>query len=100
LLGPLDLSAWLGKSLGWVIAGGESGGKARKSDPAWFRALRDQCKKARVPFHFKQWGNWAPASDGDAEAAGETRRRALVRMAKTTAGRELDGRTWDGLPAT
>ncbi len=87
LLGPLDLSGWLGKSLGWVIAGGESGGKARKSDPVWFRALRDQCMAARVPFHFKQWGNWAPASDGE-----------MARMSKKAAGRVLDGRTWDGFP--
>lgn len=87
LLGPLDLSEWLGKSLGWVIAGGESGGKARKSDPAWFRTLRDQCIKARVPFHFKQWGNWAPTDEGE-----------LARMPKRAAGRMLDGLTWDGFP--
>jgi protein gp37 len=47
--------------LGWVIVGGESGKHARPMDPAWALALRDQCALARVPFHFKQWGEWAPA---------------------------------------
>jgi protein gp37 len=47
---------WLSSVPGidWVIAGGESGQKARPSDPAWFRALRDQCKAAGVPFFMKQ----------------------------------------------
>lgn len=43
---------------GLVITGGESGRKARPSNPAWFRSLRDQCAGAGVPFHFKQWGEW------------------------------------------
>ena len=47
-------------ALSWVIAGGESGPKARPSHPAWFRALRDQCFASNVPFFFKQWGQWAP----------------------------------------
>lgn len=44
----------------WVIAGGESGKKARPSHPDWFRSLRDQCAAAGVPFYFKQWGEFAP----------------------------------------
>jgi hypothetical protein len=28
--------------------------------PAWARSLRDQCAAVGVPFHFKQWGEWAP----------------------------------------
>lgn len=44
----------------WVIAGGESGPKARPSHPLWFRSLRDQCLRTGVPFFFKQWGEWAP----------------------------------------
>lgn len=46
--------------LDWVIAGGESGPKARPSHPDWFRSLRDQCADAAVPFLFKQWGEWIP----------------------------------------
>lgn len=45
----------------WVIAGGESGGKARPTHPDWFRSLRDQCEAARTPFFFKQWGDYIEA---------------------------------------
>ncbi|HEY2010568.1 MAG TPA: phage Gp37/Gp68 family protein [Rhizomicrobium sp.] len=47
--------------LDWVICGGESGPGARPMHPNWARALRDQCAAAEIPFHFKQWGEWAPA---------------------------------------
>lgn len=46
--------------LSWVIAGGESGPRARPTHPDWFRSLRDQCAAAGVPFLFKQWGEWVP----------------------------------------
>lgn len=55
LLGPLDLSPWLA-DLGWVIVGGESGPKSRPMHPRWVRVVRDQCRKAAVPFFFKQHG--------------------------------------------
>ncbi|NKC33469.1 phage Gp37/Gp68 family protein [Falsiroseomonas selenitidurans] len=42
----------------WVISGGESGPAARPSHPDWHRSLRDQCAEAKVPFFFKQWGEW------------------------------------------
>ncbi|MGS1033168.1 phage Gp37/Gp68 family protein [Burkholderia glumae] len=44
----------------WVIAGGESGHRARPAHPDWFRSLRDQCAAAGVPFMFKQWGEYLP----------------------------------------
>ncbi|MCK7615201.1 DUF5131 family protein [Roseibium sediminicola] len=47
-----------GPGLDWVIAGGESGDKARPMHPDWPRALRDQCAAAGVAFMFKQWGAW------------------------------------------
>ena len=54
--------------IGWVIAGGESGDKkdlgVRPSHPFWFRDLRDQCVVARIPFFFKQWGDWKPVCEG------------------------------------
>lgn len=66
----------LGKSdevlLDWVIAGGESGPKARPSHPDWFRSLRDQCVSASVPFFFKQWGEWRPAPWKYVRDAGST----------------------------
>ncbi len=40
--------------LDWVVAGGESGPKARPMHPDWVRSLRDQCQAAGVPFFFKQ----------------------------------------------
>lgn len=48
------------KIIDWIIAGGESGPRARPIHPDWARSLRDQCKAAGVPFLFKQWGEWAP----------------------------------------
>jgi protein gp37 len=51
--------------LDWVIAGGESGAKARPSHPDWFRSLRDQCAKGGVPFLLKQWGEWAPGESAN-----------------------------------
>ena len=50
------------RGLDWVIVGGESGPGARPMCPDWARSLRDQCAAAGVPFHFKQWGEWAPAN--------------------------------------
>jgi len=80
LVGPIDLSRWFGlyqfeegkyalkvgsrfkDSPDWVITGGESGSKKGTipMHPDWVRELRDQCKAAKVPFFFKQWGNYAP----------------------------------------
>ena len=85
LLSEVDLTPWL-EDIDWVIAGGESGGKARPMELGWARSLRDQCRAAGVAFHFKQWGNWRPEGD------------VMERMSKKTAGRELDGRTWDEYP--
>ena len=77
--------------LDWVVAGGEIGVGARPVQPDWLRALRDQCFAARVPFFFRQWGEWAPGS-------GEEPTRTLVRVGKRAAGRLLDGRSWDQIP--
>jgi protein gp37 len=57
----------------WVITGGESGRNARPSHPDWFRSLRDQCASAGVPFFFKQWGEWAPSDDIDANSKADHR---------------------------
>ena len=53
----LDLSG-----LHWLIAGGESGPRARPMRVAWVRDLRDQCAAAGIPFFFKQWGGPHPQS--------------------------------------
>lgn len=74
LLGPLPKLNLRG--IHWVIVGGESGPGARPMKEAWVTDIRDQCRKAKVPFFFKQWGG----------------------VNKKKAGRELDGRTWDEMP--
>lgn len=81
----------------WVIAGGETDqGQhvARPANPDWFRKIRDQCEYAKVPFHFKQWGEWS-ADGGQAYA---TTPRVLFqngpnvwRLGKAKTGRLLDG---------
>ena len=103
LLGQLDLRTWLGSSIDWVITGGESGPKARPSSPSWFRELLSQCMESEVPFHFKQWGDWAPGQGLNFPAARRQKSQAedgtlMVRVGKKTAGRVLDGTTWDDLP--
>lgn len=101
LLGALNLRPWLKAQINWVIAGGESGGKSRPTDPTWVRGLRDQCSSSSVPFHFKQWGNWAPLNEAreNARVTQLASGERVVRMAKQSAGRQLDGRVWDGAPA-
>jgi protein gp37 len=76
LLGPLDGLDLTG--LDWVIAGGESGMNYRPMDIRWARGIRDACLQAGVPFFFKQWGGRTPKS----------------------LGRDLDGQTWDQMPAS
>ncbi len=116
LLGPLDLKCWLSqpnsaksrqdiRGIDWVIAGGESGPRARPMNPAWAEDLRDQCTNAGVPFHFKQWGHWRPAGDRDAPGARTVRVQGrngglvtLVKLGKKAAGRELAGKVWDAVP--
>ncbi len=66
------------RAIDWVIVGGESGPKARPVDLKWVTDIRDQCVEARVPFFFKQWGG----------------------RNKRASGRELEGRTWDEMPAS
>ena len=95
LLGPVDLSTYIA-GLHWIIAGGESGSSARPTHPDWVRGLRDQCVNAGVAFHFKQWGNWYPHEKCGVEHDGTV--TSFVRMSKKTAGRVLDGWTWDELP--
>lgn len=56
LLTELDLAPYLTPQILEVIAGGESGPRARPARFEWFLNLSAQCKKAKVPFKFKQTG--------------------------------------------
>lgn len=102
LLGPLDLGSYLG-GLSWVIAGGESGPKARPPSPSWFRGLMSQCHAGGVPFLFKQWGDWAPAEGGHRETKGRSQRAEdgtpMMKLGKKLAGRQLDGNEWNQFPS-
>jgi protein gp37 len=71
-IGELNLTG-----IDWAIVGGESGPGARSIDPSWVTDIRDQCNKNNIPFFFKQWG-------------GVNRKKA---------GRVLEGRTWEEMPA-
>jgi protein gp37 len=71
-LGSLNLSG-----IHWVIVGGESGPGARPLRKEWVLSVKNQCWKARVPFFFKQWGG----------------------VQKSKFGRELNGKTYDQMPA-
>ena len=100
LLGPVDLGRWA-HAIDWVITGGESGPKARPTSPSWFRSLLNQCMAADIPFHFKQWGDWAPGQGinlAKARAAPAEDGTTMLRVGKKVAGRHFDGITWDGLP--
>jgi len=70
-LGEIDLDG-----IGWVIAGGESGPKARPMRHEWVTNIRDQCLTKGVPYFFKQWGG----------------------VNKKANGRILEGKEWNQLP--
>ncbi len=74
LLGPIPRLSL--SDIHWVIVGGESGPGARPMDPQWVTQIKNRCVALGVPFFFKQWGG----------------------VNKKTAGRLLEGRTWDQMP--
>jgi protein gp37 len=74
LLGAIDALPLEG--IDWVIVGGESGAKARPMREEWVESILRQCRRAGVPFFFKQWGG----------------------VMKHRTGRELHGRTYDEMP--
>jgi len=75
LLGPIcDMNL---AGIDWVIVGGESGPGAREMREEWVLDIKEQCELHEIPFFFKQWGG----------------------VNKKKAGRLLQGRTWDQMPA-
>jgi protein gp37 len=71
-----DLGKFSLSGISWVIVGGESGRGARPMEEPWVLSVREQCKRHKVPFFFKQWGG----------------------VNKSEAGRELQGRLYDEMP--
>ncbi|MBF0185994.1 MAG: phage Gp37/Gp68 family protein [Magnetococcales bacterium] len=85
LLGPLDLTPWLGDGqIDWVIAGGESGARARPMQAAWVSGLYKQCLERTTSFFFKQWGVFG--EDG-------------IRRNKKSNGKTLMGQELQAFPA-
>ncbi len=76
LIGPLDALPLEG--IHWAIVGGESGPRARPLRKEWVTSIFRQCRAARVPFFFKQWGG----------------------VRKDLTGRELNGRIYNEMPGT
>jgi protein gp37 len=107
------LSSCSGPRLDWIICGGESGPGARPMHPDWARSVRDQCAAAGVPYFHKQNGAWIHQSQGarwptyaeliDADADPNMHRwpdgTASFRIGKARAGRLLDGREHNDMPA-
>ncbi len=90
LLGPLPALDLQG--IHWVIVGGESGRGARPMDPDWAAEIRDQCRRARVPFFFKQYGTLKANPDQGDPTAKEN-------GGESKGGRTLRGRVWHQFPA-
>jgi protein gp37 len=61
----------------WAIVGGESGPRARDMLPEWVDEIESMCRRSGTAFFFKQWGG----------------------KNKKAAGRVLNGRTYDEMPA-
>jgi protein gp37 len=119
-LGGVDWKGW--EFLSWMISGGESGPNARPSHPDWHRETRDWCGASKVPYLFKQWGEFTPGVNverqrGTVETAAWFDDRWLMssenlanceghvddepdlyRVGKKAAGRLLDGAEHNGFP--
>jgi protein gp37 len=100
LLGPLSIAA-ARFALDQLICGGESGPGARPMHPDWARPLRNECLSFRIRFFFKQWGEYGPCVNLDAQLAlGDGAwKKYMVKLGKKTAGRKLDGEIWSQFPA-
>ena len=84
LLGQINLDKKSLNGIDWVIVGGESGPRARRMRKEWVDKIFVACKKAGVPFFFKQWGTY--------DIEGE-------RVGKKRSGRSYNGRLWNEMPA-
>jgi protein gp37 len=64
-------------NIDWAIIGGESGPRSRPMQVAWVHQIEDRCRAYATAFFFKQWGG----------------------RNKKAAGRTLNGKTYDEMPA-
>ncbi len=102
-LGELGLTG-----IDWVIAGGESGKNARPCHPDWVRNIQKQCEEQKVPFFFKQWGEYFPRTQWesspdlilDDENIIVLQDEIFNRVGKSKAGALLDGKEYKEYPKT
>lgn len=105
--------------LSLLIVGGESTKKARPMHPDWAHQLLDDAIDLEVPTFFKQWGEYTPFEPSGAPdptlwlnpATAKTARagsglldhgdwQGMWGVGKDKAGRQIGGRTWDGVVAS
>lgn len=126
MIGRIDLSGWLvaqedtesgilRNPIDWIIVGGESGNAKtiRPLHPDWARSVRDQAKRAGIPFFFKQWGEYLPycqyelghaypVSEKDARffpsPNNANKTNTYYKLGKYASGRLLDGVLHDAFP--
>ena len=85
----------------WIIAGGETGPKARPAPLVAARGLRDQALLFGAAFLFKQWGEWLGGfQDGSPEATAQLHNLGgeSVRVGSKVAGHLLDCEEWQQFP--
>ena len=81
--------------ISWCIVGGESGPDARPMRAEYVYSIKRQCQAAKVPFFFKQWGEYAPVHevvDGWYCHAEEQGNEIRTRVS----GDDLIENAWDG----
>lgn len=112
-IGPVAWRGW--EFIQWMVSGGESGRLARPTHPQWHRDTSDWCGENRIPYYFKQWGEFRPDTDGPHVAHaiaeihlngterctnfGNPEGALMARVGKKAAGAMLDGREWREMPA-
>jgi protein gp37 len=98
-----------GPKIHWVIAGGESGSKARPMHPDWIRFLRQQCEESNTPFFFKQWGEWIDNQNMPRQYIAENNLKRHVfesgyfstevwKLGKSKTGNTIDGKQYLQFP--
>ena len=88
--------------LDWVIVGGETGANARPMHPDWVRSIKEQCKEAKVPFFFKQWGEYKTLPQGESVTGYKSHfwedGRQAIRTGKKQIEHLLDGVEYREMP--
>ena len=75
---------------------------ARPMHPDWVRSIKEQCKEAKVPFFFKQWGEYMTLPQGKSATGYRSHfwedGRQAIRTGKKQAGHLLDGVEYREMP--